>query len=138
LATGVNPGQATLSLRRYAHSPRRATLSESKIQYESTTRSANAVFSYKFENGTELIGSMRLKLWVSTSEGDDLDLFIVVRKLDASGNEVFFSGFNGYERDDVAKGWLRASHRDLDSDRKIASGRNCACRNRDLAFSHHL
>ena len=90
---------------------------EGKVQYESTTRSGRAVFSYRFENGTELIGSMRLKLWVSTSEGDDLDLFIVVRKLDASGNAVFFSGFNGYERDDVAKGWLRASHRDLDAAR---------------------
>lgn len=60
---------------------------------------------------------MRLKLWVSTSEGDDLDLFVVLRKLDSTGKEVFFSGFNGYERDGLAKGWLRASHRDLDSSR---------------------
>ncbi len=58
---------------------------------------------------------MRLKLWVSTSEGNDLDLFVVLRKLDPTGKEVFFSGFNGYERDSVAKGWLRASHRELDS-----------------------
>jgi hypothetical protein len=60
---------------------------------------------------------MRLKLWVSTSEGDDLDLFVVLRKLDSTGREVFFSGFNGYERDGVAKGWLRASHRELNSSR---------------------
>lgn len=60
---------------------------------------------------------MRLRLWVSTSEGDDLDLFVVVRKLDADGNEIFFSGFNGYERDCVAKGWLRVSHRELDPSR---------------------
>ena len=60
---------------------------------------------------------MRLKLWVSTSEGDDLDLFVVLRKLDSTGKEVFFSGFNGYERDGVAKGWLRASHRELDPSR---------------------
>ena len=60
---------------------------------------------------------MRLKLWVSTSEGDDLDLFVVLRKFDPRGTEVFFSGFNGYERDGVAKGWLRVSHRELDVSR---------------------
>jgi predicted acyl esterase len=58
-----------------------------------------------------------LKLWASTSEGDDLDLFVVLRKLDSNGREVFFSGFNGYQRDGVAKGWLRASHRGLDPSR---------------------
>jgi uncharacterized protein len=58
-----------------------------------------------------------LKLWVSTSEGDDLDLFVVLRKLDSNGNEVFFSGYNGYEHDGVAKGWLRASHREPDPSR---------------------
>ena len=65
----------------------------------------------------ELIGSMRLKLWVSTSEGDDLDLFVVLRKLDCRGVEVFFPVFNGYEHDGVAKGWLRVSHRELDLSR---------------------
>src|SRR4029077_18903533 len=36
------------------------------------------------------------------------------RKLDDKGDQVFFSGYNGYTRDDVAKGWLRVSHRELD------------------------
>jgi predicted acyl esterase len=66
------------------------------------------------ERPVELIGGMRLKLWVSASEGNDLDMFVVLRKLDSTGKEVFFSGFNGYGRDSVAKGWLRASHRELD------------------------
>ncbi len=91
-----------------------AVATGSKAQYLSTSRSGRAAFSYKFEQAVELIGSMRLKLWVSTSEGDDLDLFVVVQKIDSTGNEIFFSGFNGYERDGVAKGWLRASHRELD------------------------
>ena len=87
------------------------------MQYQSTSRNGKAVFSYRFEEPTELIGSMRLRIWVGTSEGDDLDVFVVLKKLDATGSEVFFSGFNGYERDSVAKGWLRASHRDLDQSR---------------------
>jgi len=94
--------------------------SESKMQYRPTSRSGKAVFSYRFEQPVELIGSMRLKLWVSTSEGDDLDLFVVLQKLDSAGNQVFFSGFNGYEHDGVAKGWLRASHRELDPSRSTA------------------
>jgi predicted acyl esterase len=94
--------------------------SESKVRYRSTSRNGKAIFSYRFERPAELIGAIRLKLWASTSEADDLDLFVVLRKLDSNGNEVFFSGFNGYERDGVAKGWLRASHRPLDPSRSTA------------------
>ena len=37
--------------------------------------------------------------------------------LDAAGKDVVFSGYNGYEHDSLAKGWLRASHRELDPER---------------------
>ena len=60
---------------------------------------------------------MSLKLWVSTSAGDDLDLFVLLRKYDGSRREVFFYGYNGFEKDGVAKGWLRASHRETDPTR---------------------
>ncbi len=96
---------------------REPAVSQGKAQYRPADRNGEAAFSLRFERAAELIGSMRLKLWVSTSEGDDLDLFVVLRKLDSSGREVFFSGFNGYARDAVAKGWLRASHRELDPSR---------------------
>jgi uncharacterized protein len=90
---------------------------EGTARYRPGTRSGKAAFALTFERAAELIGSMRVKLWVSTSEGDDLDLFVVVQKLDAAGREVCFSGYNGYERDAAAKGWLRASHRELDAAR---------------------
>jgi uncharacterized protein len=92
---------------------------ESTVQYRSTGKKENdrALFSLCFDDATELTGGMRLKLWVNTSEGDDLDLFVVIRKLDSAKRAVFFSGFNGYELDDAAKGWLRASHRELDQSR---------------------
>ncbi len=126
--------------------------SEGKVQYRSASRNGRAVFSLRFERAVELIGSMRLKLWVSTSEGDDLDLFVVLRKLDAAGSEVFFSGFNGYPRDAVAKGWLRASHRGARrfalhasaslaqsySHSKAAFRRHCAIGNRSLALCDTL
>jgi predicted acyl esterase len=73
-----------------------------------------ASFSYRFANGTELTGTMALKLWVSTSRRTDLDLFVKLRKFDADEREVFFYGYNGFDKDGVAKGWLRASHRAID------------------------
>jgi predicted acyl esterase len=98
---------------------REPVAAEAKAQYRPQDQDGKAAFSMRCERMMELIGSMGLKLWVSTSEGDDLDLFVVVRKLDAMGSEVFFSGYNGYERDGVAKGWLRASHRELDLSRSL-------------------
>ena len=80
---------------------REPVASEGKVSYRSTSNGERAVFSYRLEEELELIGSMRLKLRVSTSEGDDLELFVVLRKLDSTGREVFVSGFNGYERDGV-------------------------------------
>jgi uncharacterized protein len=76
-----------------------------------------ASFVYRFEHDAELTGGMTLRLWVSTSAGDDLDLFVLLRKFDAMGNEVFFYGYNGFAGDGVAKGWLRVSHRALDDER---------------------
>jgi predicted acyl esterase len=46
-----------------------------------------------------------------------MDLFVVLRKFDATGKEVYFYGYNGFARDGVAKGWLRVSHRALDDER---------------------
>jgi hypothetical protein len=89
------------------------------VRYRSTSRreTDRAWFVHRFASDTELTGTMTLKLWVSTSEGDDLDLFVVVHKLGPAGGEVFFYGFNGFAKDAVAKGWLRVSHRETDARR---------------------
>jgi predicted acyl esterase len=96
---------------------RAPVVEESSVRYRPASQNGKAVFSHRFERAVELLGGMRVKLWVSTSEGDDLDLFVTLRKFDPAGDEVFFSGYNGYTRDCVAKGWLRASHRELDLSR---------------------
>jgi predicted acyl esterase len=63
--------------------------SESRVQYRSTGEKQNdtASFSFRFDQTTELTGGMRLKLWVSTSVGDDLDLFVVIRKFDTTSEK---------------------------------------------------
>ncbi|HEX3704764.1 MAG TPA: CocE/NonD family hydrolase, partial [Vicinamibacterales bacterium] len=86
------------------------------VSYRATRTRGNdrATFMHRFACDAELTGTMTLKLWVSTSAGDDLDLFVLLRKFDRAGREVFFYGYNGFSKDGVAKGWLRVSHRQID------------------------
>jgi uncharacterized protein len=74
-------------------------------------------FTHRFTEGTEITGSMALTVWISIDEGTDADVFVVVRKHNPAGSVVPFYGYNGYNNDGVAKGWLRCSHRELDAPR---------------------
>jgi predicted acyl esterase len=73
-----------------------------------------AEFSIRFDRDTELTGNIKLKLWVSPLHAPDADLFVGIRKFDATGAEVHFFGYQGASNDIVAKGWLRLSERELD------------------------
>lgn len=68
-----------------------------------------------FEHETEFTGPAKLRAWIS-STSDDADLFVIVRKLDANGDEVRFPAQSG-PAIPAAVGWLRASHRKLDPKR---------------------
>jgi len=60
----------------------------------------------------EVTGPLAASFYVS-SESEDMDLFLTLRNFDADGNEVLETGQQGSPVP-VAKGWLRASHRELD------------------------
>jgi predicted acyl esterase len=60
----------------------------------------------------EVTGPLAAVIWVSSST-EDMDLFLTLRNFDADGNEVLETGQQGAPVP-VAKGWLRASHRELD------------------------
>jgi putative CocE/NonD family hydrolase len=60
----------------------------------------------------EVTGPLAASFWVS-SETEDMDLFLTLRNFDPDGNEVLETGQQGTPVP-VAKGWLRASHRELD------------------------
>ena len=85
---------------------------QATVNYESLTD--NASFTYQFEEDTELSGNMKLKLWVSTDKGSDMDLFVAVKKLNTKGEEVHFYLKTGFMKGPVALGWLRVSERELD------------------------
>ncbi|MBT8220123.1 MAG: CocE/NonD family hydrolase, partial [Bacteroidia bacterium] len=77
----------------------------------------DATFSYQFDQDTELTGNMKLKLWVSTSKGSDMDIFVAVKKLNTAGKEVHFYAKTGYVKGPVSMGWLRISERELDKEK---------------------
>ena len=88
---------------------------ESSLRYPAT--GAPAEFVHRFTTTTELIGPMKLRLWVEADGADDMDLFVAVQKLDADGEILPFSFLNALEDGPVALGWLRVSHRELDEKR---------------------
>ena len=90
---------------------------ENTTSYDSENEQDEVRLSYTFDKDTELVGNMNLKLWVSTDDTDDMDLFAGIKKLDRRGNEVHFPDFNHIEDGQVATGWLRASHRELDQEK---------------------
>ena len=61
----------------------------------------------------EVTGPINLVLWVS-SETEDMDIFATIRNIDQDGQDVWEIG-QQQQPVPVAKGWLRASHRKLDT-----------------------
>ena len=66
---------------------------------------------------TEVTGPVVLVLWVSSST-EDMDVFATLRNIAPDGSDVFELGQQG-QSVPVAKGWLRASHRELDPTRSL-------------------
>jgi putative CocE/NonD family hydrolase len=64
------------------------------------------------QEDVEVTGPVAAKIWVASSS-EDMDLFLTLRNIDPDGNEVLETGQQGTPVP-VAKGWLRASHRELD------------------------
>ena len=69
--------------------------------------------SAPFERETEITGPMAAKLFVSSST-KDADIFLVFRVFAPDGKEVVFQGALD-PHTPVGQGWLRASHRKLDT-----------------------
>ncbi len=94
----------------------RAVDAEAEVRY-AADGAGRAEFSHRFGADTDLVGPMRLHLWVQAEGADDMDLFVAVQKVDQQGEIVPFSFFNSLEDGPVALGWLRVSHRELDEAR---------------------
>jgi uncharacterized protein len=85
--------------------------------YDPQLESGTATFDCTFDADTELTGHAKLRLWVEADGSDDMDLFVALQKLGTDGNPVTFPFFSIWENGNVALGWLRVSHRELDDQR---------------------
>lgn len=93
---------------------------EIKLSYKADsdqTENNELKFKITYKEDTELTGYMKLKLWVSTDDTEDMDIFIGIKKYDRRGHEVYLPDFNHIENGQVATGWLRVSHRELDTEK---------------------
>ena len=96
---------------------RQAVPEEQSYSYDARSEGLGphgAQFDLAFEKSTELIGHMKLKVWMAPDGADDMDIFVAIQKLDLAGNLVPFAFWTHFDNGPVALGWLRASHRELD------------------------
>ena len=88
-----------------------------EVSYDPLDDEDGAVFDHSFDENTTLVGNMNLSIEVASEEGDDLDLFVSIDKIDVSGERIGFTHYASYSDGPVALGWLRVSRRELDHDR---------------------
>jgi len=86
---------------------------EGSIEYEALGDGVTFM-SPPLEEETEIIGPVAAKLFIS-SLTSDADLFLVLRVFAPDGSEVVFQGSHD-PHTPIGLGWLRASHRKLDSE----------------------
>lgn len=96
-----------------------APKSEMAVRYRADDNQGKATFSFTFDKDTELTGFLKLRLWVEAVGSDDVDLFVLVEKLDTAGSPAPVPMINAPVdvpalRYPGPSGRLRVSHRELD------------------------
>ncbi|MBI2225579.1 MAG: CocE/NonD family hydrolase, partial [Betaproteobacteria bacterium] len=81
-------------------------------------RSGVSFVTAPLKQDTEVTGPLALKLWVSSSS-EDMDIFVTLRNIGPHGEDICEVGQHGQPVPCVTKGWLRASHRQLDPARSL-------------------
>ncbi|MFO1400612.1 MAG: CocE/NonD family hydrolase [Steroidobacteraceae bacterium] len=91
---------------------------EASLAYDACA--GRACFDLRFDRDREITGHAKLRLWMQADGADDMDVFVALQKLDATGAPVGFTFYAFHDDGPVALGWLRASHRELDAARSRA------------------
>jgi hypothetical protein len=63
-------------------------LEEATAAYDSQANSALVSFSVRFDEETIMVGYLKLRLQVESEDADDMDLFVLVQKLDRQGTPL--------------------------------------------------
>jgi predicted acyl esterase len=92
-------------------------MGDGRIEFEATGHGVTFL-SGPVEQKTEITGPSAAKLFVSSST-TDADVFVVLRVFAPDGKEIVFQGAID-PHTPISQGWLRASHRKLDSELSTA------------------
>jgi predicted acyl esterase len=92
-----------------------APTNQSTVSYDALSEGLNFSTS-PFAEETEFCGFITARLWVSSST-TDMDIFATLRVFDPDNKEVVIVG--AHEPTTMTKGWLRASHRKVDTARSL-------------------
>jgi predicted acyl esterase len=85
---------------------------EARVRYVADDGAGKSLFTMRFDKDTEITGFLKLHLWVEAEAASDMDLFVRVIKLDASGAPLFQDSLS--YRYSGPDGRLRVSQRQLD------------------------
>lgn len=102
---------------------------ESSVCYKADDVKGQAAFTIRFDEETELIGFLKLRLWVEAVGADDMDLFVLVQKLNKDGGQLTSTVVHlpdlevkiGMLTYAGSAGKIRISHRQLDHERSTPS-----------------
>lgn len=107
------------------------------VSYDSTEKSSYVSFSHKFSTRTSVLGIPKAVLHMSCSDANDMDVYVILRKISASGEALFalnipWAGIPPKTVADIPSdkrtevilytgpiGVLRASHRHVDRSRSM-------------------
>ena len=102
---------------------------ESSMRYKADDGEGQAAFTVRFDKLTELMGFLKLRLWVEAKGANDMDLFVLIQKLNKEGEPVTITAVPlpdprmkiGVLTYTGPTGRLRVSHRQLDPERSTPS-----------------
>ncbi|KAH7127520.1 Alpha/Beta hydrolase protein [Dactylonectria macrodidyma] len=89
----------------------------SHVEYHSLSggpMATRAVFDKTFTSDVEVTGHISATLFMETSEGDDMDVFVAIYKLDSEDRIMGQTFYAQFSDGPVCLGWLRASRREVD------------------------
>jgi len=90
---------------------------EASARYRASDDAGHAWFDFAVDESLDVVGYMKLRLWVEADGSDDMDLFVAIQRFDSAGEFVPFPFYAAMDDGNVALGWLRVSHRELDEER---------------------
>lgn len=66
----------------------KAPRTSTSVSYDPTDDNSRATFDLTFDEDVDVVGYPRLRLWVEADGADDMDVFVLLEKLDANGDRL--------------------------------------------------